>query len=56
MKDNKSPASDGIPLEFYQTFWNLIGPFLVKVFQYIYSSGKMTKSQRKSVVSWYLKW
>jgi hypothetical protein len=51
MKDNKSPGSDGIPLEFYKTFWNLIGTFLVKVFQYIYSSGKMTNSQRKSVVS-----
>ena len=31
MKPNKSPGDDGLPMEFYRTFWKDIGDFLVEV-------------------------
>ena len=33
-KTNKSPGCDGIPAEFYLTFWNQIGEKLVKTLNY----------------------
>ena len=29
MKNNKSPGSDGIPVEFYKIFWKIIGKYLI---------------------------
>ena len=31
MKLDKSPGFNEIPIEFYKTFWLILGPFLVKV-------------------------
>ena len=33
LKSNKSPGSDGLPVEFYKWFWNLIGALLYQVYQ-----------------------
>lgn len=33
LKRGTSPGCDGLPSEFYQTFWPLVGPELVKVYQ-----------------------
>lgn len=30
MKKEKSPGLDGLPCEFYQCFWDLIGPFFLQ--------------------------
>ena len=32
MARNKSPGSDGLPIEFYLTFWDMLGPDLVDAF------------------------
>ena len=36
MKTNKSHGIDGLSVEFYQTFWHLIGPLLTTVFNESY--------------------
>jgi hypothetical protein len=51
MMKNKSPGLDGLPVEFYQCFWDEIGDYLVKVFNQSYNEGELTSSQRKSVMT-----
>lgn len=51
MKSNKSPGLDGIIVEFYQTFWHIIGNLLVSVLNSCYKEGKLTNSQRRSVIT-----
>ena len=41
---NKSPGLDGLPIEFYHTFWNSIGNFLIKVYDKIFEKGELSNS------------
>ena len=38
MVDDKAPGCDGLPCEFYKTFWDEIGPYLHKVYIEAYNS------------------
>ena len=51
LKKNKSPGVDGIPNEFYQAFNDVIADDLAEVFNDMIGSGRMTVSQRTSLVS-----
>ncbi len=51
MKKNKSPGLDGIPLEFYQTFWDIINDILLDVYNESFITGELPYSQRTSVLS-----
>ena len=51
MKLNKSPGLDGITLEFYKTFWQKLGPILVKVLNKGHEEKLLSYSQRTSVLS-----
>ena len=51
MKDNKSPGSDGIPAEFYKTFWDLIGNFITEVYNEAYEKKALPFSQNRSILS-----
>lgn len=51
MKKEKSPGLDGLPCEFYQGFWDVIGPFFYKALNEIFQRGEMAYSQRISVIS-----
>lgn len=51
MKKEKSPGLDGLPSEFYQCFWDDIGPFLYKAIKDSYHKGELSYSQRLSVIS-----
>ena len=42
---NKSPGSDGIPNEFYITFWNIIKKEFVEMIKAVLSRGFLTRSQ-----------
>ena len=51
MKKNKSPGSDGLPCEFYQTFWNNIKHFYYYTLGEIFQKNTMTYSQRLSLIT-----
>ena len=47
----KTPGNDGIPVEFYKTFWNSVGVFMTDVFNYSFELGQMSSSQKQAVIS-----
>ena len=51
MKSNKSPGEDGLPIEFYRTFWNEIGGFLVSVYNDCFDNNILPLSMRRSIIS-----
>ena len=50
-KPNKSPGCDGLTSEFYQTFWNDIGPKLVSTLNTCKRTGHLSQSQRRGVIT-----
>lgn len=46
-KNKKAPGIDGIPAEFYKTFWNEIAEDLVALFNEIIRKGELTDSQKR---------
>ncbi len=51
MKHNKSPGEDGLPIEFYQTFWKELGFFLVEMYNECFINKILPLSIRKSVIA-----
>ena len=51
MARRKAPGSDGLSAEFYIRFWEVLGADLVDVFNFCFSAGFLTKSQRRGVIS-----
>lgn len=51
LKSNKSPGLDGIPNDFYQCFWHQLSSLFYNMLKEIFLNGKMTFSQRLSVIS-----
>ena len=51
MKDKKAPGIDGIPIEFYKTFWSLINETLREIFSEALESGSLCQSQKISAIS-----
>lgn len=51
MKRNKAPGLDGLPAEFYLRFWDVVGADLVAVLNDCFSSGSLSLSQRRGVIS-----
>ena len=47
---NKSPGNDGLPYEFYKTFWNEIKAPLFDSLQEGLTQGKLSTSQRQSII------
>ena len=48
---NKVPGNDGLRIEFYKTFWDLIGEPLVASFNECFAKGTMSPSQRQAVIT-----
>ena len=51
MARNKAPGSDGLPMEFYVKFWDVIGSDLVTVLNSCFDAGFLASSQRGGVIS-----
>lgn len=51
MARGKSPGSDGLPMEFYLTFWDIIGPDLTTVLNDSFDGGLLPLSQRTALIS-----
>ena len=47
----KTPCLDDLPMEFYLSFWDLLGADLVEVLNSCYRSGRLSPSQRSGVIS-----
>jgi len=47
----KTPANDGLPIEFYNVFWSSIGEMVVESFNEAYEEGEMSNSQRQGVIT-----
>ena len=51
MEPNKSPGIDGLTVNFYQHFWDILAPELTAVYNYVYTSGLLSLSQRRGVIT-----
>jgi len=51
MARGKAPGIDGLPMEFYLKFWNVLGEDLVSVHKSCFDSGCLSLSQRRGVIS-----
>ena len=47
----KTPGNDGLPIEFYNTFWPSIGEMVLASFNEAYEVGEMSNSQRQGVIT-----
>ena len=47
---NKSPGNDGLTVEFYKIFWNIVGELLVASLNYSYDVGELSNSQTKAII------
>ena len=48
---NKSPGNDGLTVEFYEKFWDLISEQLLKSFNESIEMGEMSASQKQSIIT-----
>ena len=48
---NKVPGNDGLPVEFYKTFWAAVGNLLVECFNESFEKGEMSSSQKQAVIT-----
>jgi len=46
---NKTPGPDGLPVEFYLTFWSNLGPLFIEVFNESLSDGELCNSMKTSI-------
>ena len=51
MKNNKSPGSDGLPVEFYKIFWNDIKDIYYDSLKQTFEKNEMCYTQRLSIIS-----
>ena len=51
MSKNKTPGNDGLSSEWYLTFWNIVGKFVVKILNIGLRKGEMSSSQRQAVIT-----
>ena len=51
MAGGKSPGVDGLPAEFYQRFWLLLGEDYVEVMNFCFANQRLTPTQRSGVIT-----
>ena len=52
MEPNKTPGKDGLPTEFYNTFWNELKYILTQVTAYIYTNhNQCSRTQKRAIIS-----
>ena len=51
MASNKSPGTDGLPVEFYKVFWDYVKPFLLNALNCSYTNGHLSITQRRGLIT-----
>ena len=51
MPNNKTPGSDGLPIEFYKFFFNDIITNLIESFDFSFRNGKLSADQRRGIIN-----
>lgn len=51
MAKNKSPGSDGLTVEFYLAFWDIIGPELLNLYREIEKEKKLSRSMKSGLIT-----
>ena len=51
MESNKTPGTDGIPVEFYKVFWNDVKPFFLASINTSHAKGLLSISQRRGLLT-----
>ena len=51
LKNNKSPGTDGITIEFYNAFWDKLGIPLLDSFKYSFENGELSSSQKQDIIT-----
>ena len=51
MSKNKSPGYDGLPIEFYQTFWTEIKDLMIKSFNESFEAGELSEMQKQIIIT-----
>ena len=50
-KKNKTPGNDGLTVEFYLTFWPLVGKCLVECLNFAHRHGELYTSQKQAMIT-----
>jgi hypothetical protein len=50
-KENKSPGNDGLTVEFYKTFWGVLGELLVESLNCAFDYGELSNSQKQANIT-----
>ena len=50
-KENKSPGSDGIPIEFYKRFWNVIKKPFIECVNESFEKSEISNTQKKAIIT-----
>ena len=48
---NKTPGNDGIPIEFYKTFWEVLKDSFFKCVNECFGKGEMSNPQKQAVIT-----
>ena len=49
--NNKTPGNDGIPIEFYKTFWPVISDSFMNCINECFEKGEMSSSQKQAIIT-----
>ncbi len=50
MSHGKTPGSDGFPMEFFVSFWDILGLDVVRILNVAFESGQLSTSQRQGLI------
>ena len=50
-QNNKSPGTDGLPIEFYKIFWNDVKNVLLNSINFAYENGHLSISECQGIIT-----